>query len=126
MIEDDTITVNGEVFKLAKNANCQTDNIIYYAKCSLCQTNNSYFGRTLQEWHNRTSGHRGCFNVNDYEKSAVSMHAMVDHKMNCGMDNFNFAIIKRTHPLNLHREEFIHIDRARTLCLGLNRMKVNH
>ena len=45
--------------------------------------------------------------------------------MACGMDNFKFGIVKKVHPLNLHREEFLHVERGRTLAMGLNRNKVN-
>ena len=126
MMMSGDVTINGIDFKLPQNVNCNSDNVIYYAECDLCQSNNGYLGRTLQKFNSRGSGHRGCFTPIEYEKSALSMHAMLDHKMNCGMDNFKFAIVKKTHPLNLHREEFIHIEKARTLTLGLNRMQVRH
>ena len=103
--------------------------MIYYARCDLCEEeeeDDSYFGRTLQKFNNRGSGHRSCFNAEDFEKSALSMHAREKHDMNCNMDNFSFAIVKKVHPLNLHREEFLHIEKARTVTLGLNRMKVKH
>lgn len=126
MIPEDTIIVNGEEFKLARNVTCNTENVIYYAKCKLCNENSSYFGRTFQRFNNRGSGHRSCFTPTEYEKSALSMHIMEDHNMDGGMESFNFAIVKKTHPLNLHREEYIHIEKARTKILGLNRMQVRH
>ena len=87
---------------------------------------NGYFGRTLQKFNNRGTGHRSCFNADGFDKSALSMHAMEVHGMACNMDNFKFTIVKIVHPLNLHREEFLHIERARTVTMGMNRMKVNH
>ena len=92
----------------------------------LCVEDNSYFGRTLQKLNNRGAGHMSCFNAEDFEKSALSMHAKEKHNMDRNMDNFTFAIVKQVHPLNLHREEFLHIENARTVTMGLNRMKVNH
>ena len=126
MLTDSTITVNGVQFRLSQKVNCNSENCIYYAICLLCEVDNSYFGRTLQKMNNRGSGHRSCFNAEDFEKSALSMHAMEKHSMDCNMNNFAFAIVKRVHPLNLHREEFLHIEQGRTVTMGLNRMKVNH
>ena len=126
MLDSDKLVINEKEFKLPHGVNCNTENVIYYAECTQCNSNNGYIGRTLQRFNNRGSGHRSCFNNSDFEKSALSMHAMMDHQMNCSMENYRFAILKKTHPLNLHRDEYIHIEKGRTLTKGLNRMQVRH
>ena len=42
--------------KPSSMANCKTDNIIYAALCKLCD--NFYFGKSINEEHNRMNGHR--------------------------------------------------------------------
>ena len=90
--------------------------------CKLCSE--SYFGRTTQACHNRTSGHRSCFNHADkLEKSALSMHAMDSHQDNFGLNIFNISLVKKVSPQQIRREEFKFIDKYRTASLGLNRYK---
>ena len=82
-----------------------------------------YFGRTTQECHDRTSGHRGSFNEEKWDKSALSMHARDVHQMSFTLDIFSVAVIKKVSPQQLRREEFKFIDKFRTNSLGLNRYK---
>ena len=67
MLDDDSITANGVNFKLPKNVNCKSTNVIYGDICqdSECIQNgeNLYVGQTLQPFHKRNNGHRNCFNV---------------------------------------------------------------
>ena len=89
----------------------------------LCGPNEVYFGRTTQECHNRTSGHRNSFNEEKWENSALSMHAREVHKMQFSLDIFNISIVKKVSPQQLRREEFKLIDKVRTATLGLNRYR---
>ena len=84
----------------------------------------AYFGRTTQECHHRTSGHRGCFTEDKWEKSALAMHAKDVHQSQFSLKNFTIAIVKKVSPRHLRREEFRFIDKYRTIPLGLNRYKV--
>ena len=79
--------------------------------------------RTIQECHDRTSGHRGSFTEENFEKSALSMHAKDMHQTSFSLDNFLVAVIKKVSPQRLRREEFKFIDKFRTNSLGLNRYK---
>ena len=92
--------------------------------CKLCFEKDVYFGRTIQECHDRTSGHRSSFNEEKWEKSALSMHARDMHQTQFSLDNFSISIVKKVSPQQLRREEFRFIDKYRTIPLGLNRYKV--
>jgi hypothetical protein len=123
-VNDQTkVIINGIPLRIPRHLNCKDKNIIYLWICKLCGAKESYFGRTTQECHNRTSGHRGCFNEEKWEKSALSMHAREVHQRQFSLDIFSVAVIKKVSPQNLRREEFKHIDKFRTNSLGLNRYK---
>ena len=120
--QENRFIVNGKSVLAPKYLNCKSKNIIYMWTCKLCWE--AYFGRTVQPCHNRTSGHRSCFNVEDkWDKSALSMHARDVHQMNFSLDIFNIAVIKKVSPQRIRREEFKFIDKYRTASLGLNRYK---
>ena len=90
--------------------------------CKLCSE--TYFGRTTQTCHNRTSGHRSCFNNEDkWDKSALSMHAKDVHQNNFSLNIFKVSVVKKISPQRIRREEFKFIDKYRTASLGLNRYK---
>ena len=103
--------------------NCKSRNIIYMWVCKLCDGKEVYFGRTTQECHDRTSGHRGSFTDEKLDKSALSMHANDVHQTRFSLDIFSVAVIKKVSPQRLRREEFKFIDKYRTNSLGLNRYK---
>ena len=120
--KDSRFLVNGKSVVAPKHLNCKSKNVIYTWICQLCYEN--YFGRTTQECHNRTSGHRSCFNNEDkWEKSALSLHAKDVHQNNFSLDIFNISVIKKVSPQQLRREEFKFIDKYKTASLGLNRYK---
>ena len=98
--------------------------IVYLWICKLCSGPEAYFGRTTQESHNRTSGHRQCFCEEKWDKSALSMHVKEVHGQQFSMNNFSVAVIKKVSPQNLRREEFRYIEKYKTKQLGLNRYKV--
>ena len=81
------------------------------------------FGTTTQKCHARTSGHRGCFKEEKWEKSALSMHARESHLSNFSLENFEVSIVKKVSPQTIRREEFRFIEKYRTIQLGLNRYK---
>ena len=56
---------------------------------------NLYVGQTFQPLNKRNNGHRGCFNDNDFEKSALATHAKLDHNFMIDFDNFKCAILKK-------------------------------
>ena len=93
--------------------------------CKICGEQETYFGRTTQEVHHRTSGHRSSFNdATKYDKSALSMHAKEMHQNSFSLNNFTVSVVSKVSPRQLRREEFKFIDKYRTLTLGLNRYKV--
>ena len=118
------LLVNGELIRVPRHLNCKSKNVIYMWVCKLCFEKDVYFGRTIQECHDRTSGHRGSFNEEKWEKSALSMHAKDMHQTQFSLDNFSISIVKKVSPQQLRREEFRFIDKYRTIPLGLNRYKV--
>ena len=59
--ESKKVTVNGTPVVIPQHLNCKDKNVIYMWICRLCGTKETYFGRTIQESHDRTSGYRSCF-----------------------------------------------------------------
>ena len=118
------ITINNKVVSVPKTLNCKSKNVVYLWLCKLCADKEAYFGRTIQECHDRSSGHRGCFNDERFDKSALSMHARDMHQNNFSLDNFTIALVKKVSPQQLRREEFRFIEKYKTIPLGLNRYKV--
>ena len=121
-ISKPTVTVNKKSISIPKSLNCKSRNVIYMWLCNLCSE--AYFGRTTQECHDRSTGHRGCFTDEKWKKSALSMHAKDMHKNYFSLNNYSIALIKKVSPQNLRREEFRLIDKYRMVSLGLNRYKV--
>ena len=119
-----TFSINKKYLRIPNNLDCKSRNIIYLWLCKLCSEREAYFGRTTQESHDRTSGHRSCFTEEKWEKSALSMHAMDVHQSQFSLQNFSIAIVKKVSPQQLRREEFRFIDKYKTIPLGLNRYKV--
>ena len=124
VINQKEIIVNKIPVTIPKSLNCKSKNIVYLWICKLCSGPEAYFGRTTQESHNRTSGHRQCFCEEKWDKSALSMHAKEVHGQQFSMNNFSVAVIKKVSPQNLRREEFRYIEKYKTKQLGLNRYKV--
>ena len=123
-ISKSSVTINNVVIPIPKSLNCKSKNIIYLWLCKLCLEKEAYFGRTTQECHDRSSGHRGCFTEDKWEKSALSMHARDMHQNQFSLNNFSVAVVKKVSPQQLRREEFRFIDKCKTISLGLNRYKV--
>ena len=119
------LTINDTKLSVPQSLDCKTRNVIYLWKCRLCSTNNCYFGRTTQKCHARTNGHRGCFNDEKWENSALSMHARESHQLNFSLENFEVSVVKKISPQNIRREEFRFIEKYRTIQLGLNRYKAS-
>lgn len=117
-------TINNKPIQIPKNLNCKSKNIIYMWVCKLCAEKEVYFGRTIQECHDRTSGHRGSFTEDKWEKSALSMHAKDMHQNQFSLNNFSVSVVKKVSPQQLRREEFRFIDKYRTISLGLNRYRI--
>ena len=122
--EMNKVLVNGEMVRVPRHLNCKSKNVIYMWVCKLCQEKDVYFGRTTQECHNRTSGHRGSFDDEKWDKSALSMHARDMHQSSFSLDIFSVSIVRKVSPQQLRREEYRYIDKYRTISLGLNRYKV--
>ena len=52
--------INGSSITVPPHVNCKSRNVIYMWICKLCGEKETYFGRTIQESHKRTTGHRSC------------------------------------------------------------------
>ena len=70
------------------------------------------------------TGHRNKFNIKNYTKSALSMHAYDSHNGELSLDDFNIAVINKVAPRRLNREEYMFIDKFETKTKGLNRYQV--
>ena len=121
--ETEKVTVNGTPVVIPQHLNCKDKNVIYMWICRLCGTKETYFGRTIQECHDRTSGHRNCFSEEKWEKSALSMHAKETHQMDFSLNLFTISLVKKVSPQQIRREEFKFIDKYKTNSRGLNRYK---
>ena len=93
---NETATTNSTSIKLAQNVNCKTENVIYLAQCKKCNKENSYVGKTTQEFYHRVTGHRSNFTKDAFQKSALSMHSFEEHSLEHSIDSFEFSILKRT------------------------------
>ena len=122
--DQNKLLINGNPIFIPHHLNCKSKNVIYLWVCKICGVKEVYFGRTTQECHDRTSGHRGCFNEEKWEKSALSMHAREVHQTQFSLDIFSISVISKVSPQRLRREEYKYIDKYRTNSLGLNRYKV--
>lgn len=124
----EVFVINGMDLKVPSGYDCKTKFVIYCAQCTICQRlismDDSYFGQTMNKLHQRINGHRSEFNNDDYLASALSMHAYEHHPDNFTLDIYKFCVVKSVHPLRLNREEFKHIEKFRTNCIGINRCKV--
>ena len=124
----EVFVINGKDLKVPEGYNCKTAFCIYCAQCTICQSHiileDSYFGQTMNKLHQRINGHRNKFNPVDYAESALALHAFTNHPDKFTIDIFKFCIAKAVHPLRLNREEFKHIEKYRTNCMGINRCKV--
>ena len=119
------VSINSKPLQIPSSLNCKTKNAIYLWLCKLCDEREAYFGRTIQEVHDRSSGHRGCFNdEGKWDKSALSMHAKDVHQNSFSLNNFTLSVVSKVSPQQLRREEFKFIDKYQTLTFGLNRYKV--
>ena len=59
--EKSKMLINNNVVRIPRYLNCKSNNVIYLWLCKLCNEREAYFGRTTQECHKRSNGHRGCF-----------------------------------------------------------------
>ena len=50
MIEEYTLSINGEVMKLTKNNPCKLSDMIYIQLCEHCTSENAYVGQTAQNF----------------------------------------------------------------------------
>ena len=117
------ITLNDFNIKLDFRQNCKSEKVIYVAQCKNCSE--FYIGQTQNELRVRCNGHRKNFNLQLYNKSALSMHLYKDHLERFGnkLCDYNFGVIKQSRPLNLDREEDFYICNTKAI-LTLNRYKV--
>ena len=118
------VEINGNSLRIPSHLNCKSKNVIYMWVCKVCGEKETYFGRTTQTCRDRSSGHRGCFSEEKWDKSALSMHAREAHQTQFSLENFAVAVVKKVSPQRLRREEYKFIDRYQTNTLGLNRYKV--
>ena len=124
MITKNSVTINDKELPIPQNLNCKSKECIYLCICNRCSQNNAYFGQTVQEEHNRMSGHRDKFNITKHKKSALSWHAYDAHGGNLTLDDFSVAVLKKVTPRRLKREEHMFIDKFETQTKGLNRYQV--
>ena len=124
IITENSININNKKISIPQNVNCKTKDVIYLCICKKCKENNAYFGQTVQEYHNRMSGHREKFCIDKFNKSALSMHAFDTHNGDLALTDYEIAIVKRVPPRRLNREEFTFIDKYDTQTKGLNRYQV--
>ena len=80
----------------------------------------------MTEEHIRMNGHRDKFNMDKFDKSALSMHIYTDHPDNTEHDllNFNVAILEATNAINLNRRESFYIWSTEADIRHLNRYKL--
>ena len=121
------LSIKGFDFNIDYRLNCKTDNVIYVAVCKHCSAeNNFYFGQTTTQANIRMNGHRQKFNVNLYDKSALSYHIYAEHLEFFGekLNNYDIGIVRSVRPLDLDRVEDFYIHNTRADVVSINRYKV--
>ena len=58
MLTMDSVMINNKKLPIPKHLNCKSKEVVYLCVCKKCTNNNAYFGQTVQEEHNRMTGHR--------------------------------------------------------------------
>ena len=112
--------------RLDFKCDCLTECAIYMYMCNICIDNDSFYvGQTHNSCRTRANGHRACFNIANYQKSALSYHIYNDHPqyINRKLSNYSMGIIKSVSPANLDREEDYYVEHY-DANLSLNRYKV--
>ena len=110
--------------------NCKDCYIIYIAQCTICNKlpdilkEDTYFGQTITPFHIRMNGHRGKFNLENFDKSALSFHCKEIHEDKFSLKHFKLGIVSKCKPTDLDREEARMINKFRTNIWGLNRYNV--
>ena len=99
--EKNKVSVNGDIVHIPRHLNCKSKNVMYMWICKLCKEKDVYFGRTTQECHNRTNGHRASFDDEKWDKSALSMHARDMHQTSFSLDIFSVSIVKKVKSTDL-------------------------
>ena len=106
--------------KLPSGLNCKRNNVIYFARCSLCMNvEGSYVGQTQQPFHKRFNSHQHMFHK-ALEKSPLAYHSLKAHNGTLNFDSFIFYILHQSKGTNLNRLESIYINKFRCRTLDLN------
>ena len=118
--------------------NCKSKCLIYAAQCKICDKNNTYIGKTVQEFHCRINGHRSSyyeivrgynkhkenFSVVSDDTNVLGAHLFAKHGKNKNEDfnsNFTFTILKFVSPSTIRINEQSYIESLNTLYpFGLN------
>ena len=120
------VAVNGKTVQLDFRQTCSTEYVIYLATCKLCghdkRIDNFYFGQTINSTMCHCNSHRDKFKINNYEKSALSLHIMDEHSDNFEnkLNNFDFGVVEHVSPEHLNRREGYYIYETGADKYGLN------
>ena len=124
--------VNGQTIRLDFRHTCASEEIIYLAKCKVCDDSESksnfYFGQSVKSLMKRCNGHRSSFKLSKKDESALSMHVYDKHPEQFGdkLSNFNFGIVEQVPPAKLNRVEDFYIFITKADTCALNRYKVTN
>ena len=121
--EGTSIQVNrGEKWKINKNVNCLTENIVYLIECSKCSER--YIGESERSLKTRLADHRGYYQ-NDHLETATGAHF---HKPGHNLSHLTITIIeKQKNKSELYRKERekYFINKFNTFYGGMNKQKGN-
>ena len=128
----DSIESNGVVVKTS-GGNCKSSNIIYGASCTLCKSNNVYIGKTVQQLHDRVSGHRGSFytvlesdDIKVDDGNILGYHLFSVHNLTDRKDfnkTYKFDIIAHATPSTIRILEQFYINKLGSRTpFGLNQI----
>ena len=125
------VNVNGKSIKLDFRCTCATESVIYLGVCKLCgdedNSDNFYFGQTVNSLMSRCNGHRDKFKISCYDQSALALHVMDKHHDSFGekLECFDFGVVDHVSPEQLNRREDFYIYITNADKYGLNRYKVS-
>ena len=118
--ETKEVNINGEIWKIEKNLNCNSYNVVYAIICKKEGCKETYIGETKRLLKFRLSDHRG-YIVNDDISKATGQHF---NSRGHSLADLSIAAIEQVKKNNIwyrkQREEF-HIRRFNTFHKGLHR-----
>ena len=118
--EGKNITINGSQWRIDRQVNCSSHNIVYAILCKKEKCNMVYLGETKRQFKFRLADHRG-YVINKHTNQATGLHFNLPGHSLGDMSATVIEIVKKNDIIYRKEREEYHIRRFNTLNKGLNR-----